>query len=282
VKKDEARGSGLKSTVMWDPYSGVKFANNEPWRPFFKASQINIFNEEHKGDGIQHVALTVRDILSAVRAMRERGVAFMPTPGTYYDAAARAHREARHREDRRGHRALRELQILVDGDKKSSYLLQIFLKEASGLYQSKDAGPFFYEIIQRKGDKGFGAGNFRALFESIERAAARGGQGLMLDRMSVGELPKKHHIALRGEGGELRHEECITRRGFDGPYTIVYHLRRPHTARALEMSPGSRSPRPWASARCASAITSRRRSTHRAASSRRAGRCSSTATWSSR
>lgn len=60
----------------------------------------------------------------------------------------------------------------------------------------------------------------------------------MLDRMSVGELPKKHHIALRGEGGELRHEECITRRGFDGPYTIVYHLRRPHTARALEMSPG--------------------------------------------
>ena len=60
----------------------------------------------------------------------------------------------------------------------------------------------------------------------------------MLDRMSVGELPKKHHIALRGDSGELRHEECITRRGFDGPYTIVYHLRRPHTARALEMSPG--------------------------------------------
>lgn len=169
VKKDEARGSGLKSTVMWDPYSGVKFANNEPWRPFFKASQINIFNEEHKGDGIQHVALGVRDILTAVRAMRERGVAFMPTPGTYYDALPERIAKLGIEKIDEDIELLRELQILVDGDKKSSYLLQIFLKEASGLYQSKEAGPFFYEIIQRKGDKGFGAGNFRALFESIER-----------------------------------------------------------------------------------------------------------------
>ena len=64
---------------------------------------------------------------------------------------------------------LRELEILVDGEAQRQYLLQIFLKESAGLYADKAAGPFFYEIIQRKGDRGFGAGNFRALFESIER-----------------------------------------------------------------------------------------------------------------
>ena len=64
---------------------------------------------------------------------------------------------------------LRALEVLVDGDQHCEYMLQIFLKEASGLYGDPKAGPFFYEIIQRKGDRGFGAGNFRALFESIER-----------------------------------------------------------------------------------------------------------------
>ena len=64
---------------------------------------------------------------------------------------------------------LRDLEILVDGDHHHAYMLQIFLKEAAGLYGDPKAGPFFYEIIQRKGDRGFGAGNFRALFESIER-----------------------------------------------------------------------------------------------------------------
>ena len=64
---------------------------------------------------------------------------------------------------------LRELEILVDGEGFRKYLLQIFLMDSAGLYQEREAGPFFYEIIQRKGDRGFGAGNFRALFESIER-----------------------------------------------------------------------------------------------------------------
>jgi 4-hydroxyphenylpyruvate dioxygenase len=64
---------------------------------------------------------------------------------------------------------LKDLEILVDGDHFHAYMLQIFLKESSGLYGDTTAGPFFYEIIQRKGDRGFGAGNFRALFESIER-----------------------------------------------------------------------------------------------------------------
>ncbi len=162
-------GSGLKSIVMWDPASNVKFANNEPARPFFKASQINIFNEELRGDGIQHAALTVGDIVTSVRDLRGRGVTFMPTPGSYYDMLpARIQRSGIDAIDEELD-VLRELQILVDGDHHHAYMLQIFLRESAGLYGDASAGPFFYEIIQRKGDRGFGAGNFRALFESIER-----------------------------------------------------------------------------------------------------------------
>jgi 4-hydroxyphenylpyruvate dioxygenase len=169
VTPDRKSGSGLRSTVMWEPGSGVKFANNEPWRPFFKASQINVFNEDHRGDGVQHVALSVKDILSAVRGMRTRGVGFMPTPGTYYDMLPERLQQLGIGTIDEDIATLRELEILVDGEKKGAYMLQIFLKDAAGLYGKPEAGPFFYEIIQRKGDRGFGAGNFRALFESIER-----------------------------------------------------------------------------------------------------------------
>ncbi|HSN97135.1 MAG TPA: VOC family protein [Candidatus Nanopelagicales bacterium] len=169
VSQSSDHGSGLRSAVMWDPGSGVKFANNEPYRPYFKSSQINIFNEEHRGDGVQHAALSVTDILAAVRGMRERGVQFMPTPGTYYDALPERLRKMGVGGIDEDIQTLRDLEILVDGDAQRSYLLQIFLKESSGLYGDPDAGPFFFEVIQRKGDRGFGAGNFRALFESIER-----------------------------------------------------------------------------------------------------------------
>jgi 4-hydroxyphenylpyruvate dioxygenase len=162
-------GSGLKSIVMWDPGSGVKFANNEPARPFFKSSQINIFNEELRGDGVQHVALTVSNIVEAVRGLRTSGVTFMPTPGTYYDMLPERIAKSGIAAIDEDIATLRELEILVDGDHHHAYMLQIFLKEGSGLYHDPSAGPFFYEIIQRKGDRGFGAGNFRALFESIER-----------------------------------------------------------------------------------------------------------------
>lgn len=163
-------GSGLKSDVIWDPRSGVKFANNEPYRPFFKNSQINLFNEDHRGDGVQHLALTVKDILSAVRDMRQNaGIQFMPTPGTYYDALPERIQRLGIKKIDEDVSTLRELEILIDGDKERSYLLQIFMKDAASLYKNAEAGPFFYEIIQRKGDQGFGGGNFRALFESIER-----------------------------------------------------------------------------------------------------------------
>jgi 4-hydroxyphenylpyruvate dioxygenase len=170
VTKDRRdHGSGLRSVVMWDPKSGVKFANNEPFRPHFKASQINIFNEDHRGDGVQHVALGVGDILACVRGLRARGVEFMPTPGSYYDMLPERLARIGVEKIDEDVETLRELEILVDGAANRSYLLQIFLKDSAGLYNSPEAGPFFYEIIHRKGDEGFGAGNFRALFESIER-----------------------------------------------------------------------------------------------------------------
>jgi 4-hydroxyphenylpyruvate dioxygenase len=169
VDPNRETGSGLKSIVMWDPASNVKFANNEPSRPFFKSSQINIFNEELRGDGVQHVALTVGDIVSAVRALRGNGVTFMPTPGSYYDMLPDRLAKTGIKQIDEDHQILRDLEILVDGDHFHAYMLQIFLKESAGLYGDPKAGPFFYEIIQRKGDRGFGAGNFRALFESIER-----------------------------------------------------------------------------------------------------------------
>jgi 4-hydroxyphenylpyruvate dioxygenase len=169
-------GSGLRSKVMWDPISGIKFANNEPYRPSFKRSQINQFNEEHRGDGIQHAALATTDILNTVRLLRERGVSFLPTPHTYYERLPERLRELGVGTIDEAIETLEDLQILVDGNGPGAYLLQIFLRDSAGLYAEPQAGPFFFELIQRKGDKGFGAGNFRALFESIEREQhSRGG-----------------------------------------------------------------------------------------------------------
>lgn len=176
AEREAAHGSGLRSVVMRDPFSGVKFANNEPWRPAFKSSQVNLFHEEHRGDGVQHAALTVRDILSAVRGMRGRGVEFMPTPPSYYEMLPERLRRIGVEGVEEDVATLRELEILVDGASRGRYLLQIFLKDAAGLYREPEAGPFFFEIIQRKGDEGFGAGNFRALFESIEREQEKSGR----------------------------------------------------------------------------------------------------------
>jgi 4-hydroxyphenylpyruvate dioxygenase len=168
-------GSGLRSQVMWDPYSGVKFANNEPKLPRFKASQINVFHEQNRGDGVQHVALAVGDIEHAVRGLRASGLEFMPTPGAYYDLLPRRIADLGIGSIDEDVATLRDLEILVDGSGARSYLLQIFLKEQAVLLGDAEAGPFFFELIQRKGDNGFGAGNFRALFESIEREQAAAG-----------------------------------------------------------------------------------------------------------
>jgi 4-hydroxyphenylpyruvate dioxygenase len=169
VGMPSTHGSGLRSAVMWDRHSNAKFANNEPLRPHFKSSQINVFYEDNAGDGIQHAALTVQDILGSVRELRQNGVQFMPTPGSYYDMLAERLNRIGVKEIDENIETLRDLQILVDGEREREYMLQIFLRDSAGLYGEHKAGPFFYEIIQRKGDRGFGGGNFRALFESIER-----------------------------------------------------------------------------------------------------------------
>ncbi len=167
-----ASGSGLKSIVMWDPRSGIKLASNEPRAPFFESSQIYQFCEEHRGAGVQHVALSVRDIVAAVDGMRARGVSFMQAPSAYYDALpARLARcgVGRIEEDLE---QLRALEVLVDGSAPGRYLLQIFMREAAALFGEPTAGPAFLELIQRRGAEGFGEGNFRALFESIEQERA--------------------------------------------------------------------------------------------------------------
>jgi 4-hydroxyphenylpyruvate dioxygenase len=108
--------------------------------------------------------------------MRARGVEFMGTPAAYYEALPERIRTSGIGRIDEDVRELQELEILVDGAGPGSYLLQIFLRDSAGLYHEPEAGPFFFEIIQRKGDQGFGAGNFRALFESIEREQEREGR----------------------------------------------------------------------------------------------------------
>ena len=161
-------GSGLKSIVVWDEESGVKFANNEPARPFFNNSQIQLYLNDFGGPGVQHAAFGVRDILTAVPSLREQGVEFLHTPSNYYDSSPGRLAEQGVSKIDEDYEELRTTGILVDGEDEK-YLLQIFMKEAAILYEQPKAGPFFVELIQRKGDRGFGGGNFRALFESIER-----------------------------------------------------------------------------------------------------------------
>ena len=160
-------GSGLRSIVMSDPESGVKFATNEPMRPFFRDSQINRFCEDHHGAGVQHVAFLVKEIIPAVEALRAHGVQFLPAPGAYYDRLPKRLEDVKITNVKEPMEALRRNHILVDGA-DDKYMLQIFMLDAMAMYGDEKAGPFFYEIIQREGDRGFGYGNFRALFESIE------------------------------------------------------------------------------------------------------------------
>jgi 4-hydroxyphenylpyruvate dioxygenase len=172
VAAGRASGSGLRSIVMWDKESGVKFATNEPLRPFFRDSQITKFVEDNGGNGVQHVAFAVTNIISTVEELQRRGVEFLETHAAYY-------RELPERLAKLGITNVKEelaelerLQILLDGA-EDKYMLQIFMREASALYDESRAGPFFYEIIQRAGDPGFGYGNFRALFEAIERTQSQ-------------------------------------------------------------------------------------------------------------
>lgn len=152
--------TGLKSQAMIAPDGQIRIPLNESKDDH---SQIEEFLNAYKGEGIQHIALTTDDIHATVEGLRARGVKFQETPDTYYELIGR--RVTQHEEDVDRLRANR---ILIDGDaQREGILLQIFTENTFG--------PIFFEIIQRKGNQGFGAGNFQALFESIELDQIRRG-----------------------------------------------------------------------------------------------------------
>jgi len=163
-----AHGTGLRSIVMWDPQGDIKFATNEPLKPFFRESQIALFCYDNAGPGIQHLALRLPEIISAVRELGQRGVPFLPTHKNYYRLLPERLAKLGIGNVTHDLADLEKLEILIDGE-SDKYMLQIFLREAASLYGDERAGPFFYELIERCGDQGFGYGNFRALFEAIER-----------------------------------------------------------------------------------------------------------------
>jgi 4-hydroxyphenylpyruvate dioxygenase len=163
-------GTGLKSIVVWDAESKrVKLANNEPLRPRFDESQIQIYVDDNHGPGIQHVAFKVRDLIATVEYCSTKKIDFLPTPAAYYDQTPARISERKMGPVRESLEDLRRLSLLIDGE-DGGYLLQIFCKDQASQFGRPDAGPLFIELIQRCGSNGFGEGNFRALFESIERA----------------------------------------------------------------------------------------------------------------
>ena len=154
--------SSLMSKVVASGNDRIKFPINEPAQGR-KKSQIDEYLEFYRGPGVQHLAIATNNILETVTALRDRGVEFLQVPKSYYDTVL-----ARVGQIDEGIAPLKELGILVDRDDEG-YLLQIFSKPV------QDRPTLFYEIIQRKGAKSFGKGNFKALFEAIEREqAARG------------------------------------------------------------------------------------------------------------
>lgn len=154
--------SALMSKVMSNGNGYVKFPINEPAEGK-KKSQIEEYLDFYEGEGVQHIAVATSDIIATVRDLKSRGVEFLDTPDTYYEELFE--RVGKIDEDVA---PLQELKILVDRDEEG-YLLQIFTKPV------EDRPTLFFEIIQRKGAKSFGAGNFKALFESIEREQAKRG-----------------------------------------------------------------------------------------------------------
>ena len=156
----EGKLTGLVSKAMTSPCGKIRIPINESSDD---KSQIEEFIREYNGEGIQHIALSTEDIYQTVKTLRDIGVKFMSTPNTYY--AGVDERVSGHGENLT---TLRDLGILIDGaPMKDGILLQIFTDTV--------IGPVFFEIIQRKGNEGFGEGNFKALFESIEQDQIRRG-----------------------------------------------------------------------------------------------------------
>ena len=154
--------SALMSKVVADGSRTVKFPINEP-AAGKKKSQIDEYLEFYGGPGVQHIALACDDIVATVLAMKAAGMEFLDTPDSYYDRLGEWAGETRVAVE-----TLRDLRILADRD-EDGYLLQIFTKPV------QDRPTVFFELIERHGSDGFGKGNFKALFEAIEREQARRG-----------------------------------------------------------------------------------------------------------
>jgi len=155
--------SALVSKVMANKSGTIKMPINEPYEAGLRKSQIQEYIDYYNAPGVQHIAITTRDIIATVGELRKRGIEFLTVPQTYYDTLTE--RVGKIDEDIN---ALAKLGILVDRESEG-YLLQIFTKPV------QDRPTLFFEIIQRKGATGFGKGNFMALFESIEREQAQRG-----------------------------------------------------------------------------------------------------------
>jgi 4-hydroxyphenylpyruvate dioxygenase len=151
--------SALMSKVMTGGDGRIKFPINEPAEGRRK-SQIEEYLDFYGGPGVQHIALASEDIVATVEALQERGVRFLATPDAYYEDVV-----GRVGEIDESYDDLRRLRILADRDDEG-YLLQIFTKTA------QDRPTLFFEMIERHGSRGFGHGNFKALFEAIEREQA--------------------------------------------------------------------------------------------------------------
>ncbi len=159
--------SALMSKVMSNGNGRIKFPINEPAEGK-KKSQIEEYLDFYEGPGVQHIALATNDILYTVSKMRARGIEFLSTPPEEYYKAVPGRLEAHNHELGEDIEKLKALGIMIDADEEG-YLLQIFTKPI------EDRPTLFFEIIQRMGARGFGAGNFKALFESIEREQEKRG-----------------------------------------------------------------------------------------------------------
>jgi len=155
----EGKLTGLKSKAMTSPCGKIRIPINESSDD---RSQIQEYLDQYHGEGIQHIALHTRDIYATVDRLREKGVELLDTPDTYYELL-----NARLPDHGEPVEELKKRKILLDGAPGGGLLLQIFTKTM--------IGPIFFEIIQRKGDEGFGEGNFKALFESMELDQVRRG-----------------------------------------------------------------------------------------------------------
>ena len=159
--------SALMSKVMSNGNGRIKFPINEPAEGK-KKSQIEEYLDFYEGPGAQHIAVATDDIIRTVSKLRSRGIEFLSHPPEEYYKAVPLRLAAHNHELREDIKTLKSLGIMIDADEEG-YLLQIFTKPV------EDRPTLFFEIIQRMGARGFGAGNFKALFEAIEREQEKRG-----------------------------------------------------------------------------------------------------------